>query len=65
MSKNTWDLNAAALDEHYEMVALLRQIVQDWPQVGTDDDMNGGDAVDVLCDYVQQARSILKGYDNA
>ena len=45
---------------------LLRKMVNDWPQVFAEDDdeqyMNGGDAVQELCDYVREAKALLDNY---
>ncbi len=46
-----------------KMEALLRQMVDDWPQAGEDGDdgyMNGGDVVDALVGYIYEAKELLK-----
>lgn len=42
------------------MCDLLNQMINDWPQVDTDDDMNGGDAVDALISYIHTAKALLQ-----
>ena len=41
------------------MRKLLERMIADWPQVDTDEDMNGGDAVDALLDYIAEAKVLL------
>ena len=42
--------------------ALLEQMVSDWPQVGTDEDMNGVEAVDALVFYITRAKELLAAH---
>ena len=43
-----------------EMLALLERVEDDWGETfDSDDPMNGGDAVEWLCQFIQDAREVI------
>jgi hypothetical protein len=57
----------AAIDEVHanvfaaapDMLAELKRIFDDWPELDTDEPINGGDMVDWFCQFAERARVLI------
>lgn len=42
-----------------KMLAEFKRIFADWPQLDTDEPINGGDMVDWFCQFAERARALI------
>ena len=47
-----------------EVIELVRAIVRTFPECGTEEEMNGADTVQAVCEIVSDAKALLKRIDD-